>query len=87
VPQLRQERRVRALPALAEAAVDPAGLDTLGQRRREREGVEPQASFLWEVAGPDKRCGQSVTKFCFRVKAIVVRRADQTLASDEPQSS
>jgi hypothetical protein len=38
---------------------------------------------LWEVAGPDKRCGQSVTKLCFRVKAIVVRRTDPTLASDD----
>ena len=87
MPQLRQERRVRALLALAGAAVDSAGLDTLGQRRREREGVKRRPSFLWEVAGPDNRCGQSVTKLCFRVKATVVRRTDQTLASDDQRKS
>jgi hypothetical protein len=39
---------VRGLLALAEVAVDPAGLETLGQRRREGEGVEPQAELLWK---------------------------------------
>ena len=52
---------VRGPLALAEVALDPARLKTLGQRGGERGKASSRGPSFFGSGRPDKRCGQSVT--------------------------